>query len=91
MDDHEILQRLLDGVDEKGDTFDLPPKTREAFRSMQTRATLTERQARWVREVAAARGLIGDPGAANLFSGMPADKQARQRAAAAKVRLPWER
>ncbi len=62
-----------------------------AFEDMiANRWTLTPRQTQWIHAVAERLGIETAP-SANLFSQMDPEKQARQRAAAAKVKLPWEK
>lgn len=50
---------------------------------------LTPNQSNWVFGVAERLGVQVAP-SENLFSAMDPEKQARQRAAASRVKLPWE-
>lgn len=63
----------------------------EAFQDMLARGwMLTPRQTQWILDAARRLEVLTDP-STNLFSRMDPEKQARQRAAAAKVKLPWEK
>jgi hypothetical protein len=50
----------------------------------------TPRQTQWILATAERLGVWTRP-SENIFSKMDPEKQARQRAAAAKVKLPWEK
>jgi hypothetical protein len=89
MTDPELLDLILE---EHGD--DLDPTASEAFIEWQKqglgkRRPFSEKQSAWLHGVALKLGIDG--GAANIFSKMPKEKQERQRAAAARVVLPWEK
>lgn len=86
LSDHELLSILLE--DEYADR--LTEEQRYAFMGFYTRSSLTEKQSAWVRGVAERLGIQTAP-SENLFSKMAPEKQARQRKAAARVKLPWEK
>lgn len=67
------------------------PAQVKAFERMASQGyPLTKKQLAWVRGVAERHGLQVAP-SENIFSNMDPEKQARQRAAASKVKLPWEK
>lgn len=69
----------------------LSVRERETFEDMLgQRWAFSPRQAQWIHSAAERLGLETAP-SANLFSNMDPEKQERQRAAAAKVKLPWEK
>lgn len=68
----------------------LSENEREAFEDMLNWRTLTSRQTQWILGTAERLEVVTAP-STNLFSRMDPEKQARQRAAAAKVKLPWEK
>lgn len=91
----QVLTILLD---EPEWSEKLTDQQREAFEDMRSKVPvrgprtgrLSEKQARWVMNVAAAVGLIGAAPAENVFSALSPERQAEQRRAAARVKLPWE-
>jgi hypothetical protein len=86
MTDLELAQAILE---QHGDR--ITGAATRAFRQWIERETvLTEKQQKWLYGVAERCGLIVAP-AENIFSSMSPEKQAEQRARAAKVKLPWEK
>ncbi len=90
MTDQELLEELLFGGD-----HDLPPTAREAFtewysQGLAARGLLSKKQIMWLRGHGERKGLVG-PQTENLFSALKPAEQARQKARAAAVLLPWER
>jgi hypothetical protein len=85
--DAELLTKLLETeLAER-----LTDAQREAFGRMDSQGyALTVKQAQWIRGVAERLGIQTAP-SENIFSAMSPEKQARQRAAASKVKLPWEK
>ncbi len=63
----------------------------QAFEGMREQpGDISEKQAKWIFGVGERRGLVVAP-SENIFSAMSPEKQAAQRAAAARVKLPWEK
>lgn len=94
MTDGELLEELLFGTKD-GQPYDMTPAAREAFtrwhaEGLVARDLLTPKQLGWLHSIGERHGLVG-PAAANLFSGLSPKERERQRAAAAKVKLPWEK
>ena len=93
-DTEDLLDQMLDVTHwhEK-----LSPEQREAFEEIRDRAqqasvfVLTDKQSKWILGVAERIGLIDCAPAENLFSSLTPKRQAEQRAAAARVKLPWEK
>lgn len=89
----QLLDQMLDETEWREKLSD---EQRQAFEEIRTRASkravfeLTEKQSQWVLGVAARIGLIGAEPSENLFSSLTPERQAEQRARAAKIRLPWE-
>lgn len=85
--DEELLDALLHDP-----YFDrLDAKQLKAFSGMKARGrSLSELQRHWVRGVAERFGIQVAP-SENIFSAMDPEKQARQREAAKRIRLPWEK
>lgn len=82
--DRVLLKRLL----EDGDLSDAE---RDAFSdmkgSLESKRELSAKQRAWVEGVFEREGLSEG----NLFSRLSPEEQARQREAASKIKLPWER
>jgi len=92
-DQHTADYRLLDSLlEEHGDGIeDRNPKAFEAFTEWaKKRFPLSPKQRAWLNGVAEQSGHIAAAPCENAFSSMSPEKQARQREAAKKVRLPWE-
>ena len=85
VDLHALLVTLLTEHQER-----LSENEREAFEDMLNWRTLTPRQTQWILATAERLEVVTAP-STNLFSQMDPEKQSRQRAAAAKVKLPWEK
>jgi hypothetical protein len=91
--DNEDDQALLHEIVEHDDT---KVEEREAFVDMLDDLTsgrvtmLAPKQRAWAKRVALRIGTRAEE-SSNLFSSLPPDEQRRQREAAAKVKLPWER
>lgn len=85
--DEELLERLLTSEYIER----LPKNAQTAFMDWEGRSRpLTEPMRKWIRGVAERLGIQTAP-SENIFSAMDPEKQARQRAAALKIRLPWEK
>lgn len=86
--DEDLLTRLLEDY-----AGDLSERELEAFSEMamklETYATLTDKQRKWVEQTAERLGLeVENP---KPFSSLTPKEQAEHRKRAAKVQLPWER
>lgn len=87
MKDEQVLAEVLDEHGEK-----LSEETREAFEDWRSkRRFLTPKMKAWLMREAERFGVVGAAPAENVFSAMSPEKQARQREAAKRVRLPWEK
>ena len=82
-------RELLDLLCEEPHFSKLGKKAQKAFPEWKER-TLTGPMRRWLRADADRLGIQVAP-SENLFSNLSPERQAEQRARAAKVRLPWEK
>lgn len=65
-------------------------REREAFpKWLEGGRELSQKMRDWIRSAAARFGIQDEPGR-NLFSQLSPERQAEQRARAARVKLPWE-
>lgn len=90
----KLLDQMLDETEWREKLSDAQLEAFEEIRERASRASvfvLTEKQSKWVFGVAARIGLIGAEPGENLFSALTPERQAEQRARAAKIRLPWEK
>ena len=92
--ERKLLDQMLDETEWRDKLCDTQIEAFENIRERASRASvfmLTEKQSKWVLGVAARIGLIGSEPGENLFSALTPERQAKQRARAAKVKLPWEK
>ncbi len=82
-------EQLLDAVLEPPYVEKLREEEPEIFEKWRSVGKLSDKQKAWLRDAAERTGLQV-AGAANLFSKLSPAEQERQRAKAAKVKLPWE-
>jgi hypothetical protein len=96
MDDRELLLAVLARDDQ---TECLTGAARKAFTQWRDEGRgegaghgypFTDAQLNWLRGVAERLGIATAP-SENLFSNLSPERQAEQRRAASKVRLPWEK
>lgn len=87
-EERKICDELLDERYEE-----LTEQAQVAFEEWRRRAerTLTEPQRKWLFGVAERLGVVTAAPSENLFSGMSPEKQAAQRKAAERIKLPWEK
>lgn len=90
-EERAVLEGVLAHIGVDGERS-IPEKTFEAFtRWLDLGRTLSDAQRKWLYGVAERLGVVGAAPSENIFSGMSPEKQARQREAAKKVVLPWEK
>jgi hypothetical protein len=90
----KLLDQMLDETEWREKLSDAQLEAFEQIRARASKASvfvLTEKQSKWVLGVSARIGLIGAEPSENLFSRLTPERQAEQRARAAKVKLPWEK